>query len=360
MDLGAGRLTGSREPAAPPGSVDGAHGVRGGVSLDLDGICRRPPFEAILRAMRPVDHPAERGWRVVEERHRTPVGAWRIVLALPEDPRLHPVEAVWASEGIDCFQGEEILPRSRTEVLFCLGGRHWLRDRETPERDRAFERTFVSGLQRGPLLVESPSAPTMAGVRLRPEGVAAFLRDTPSSIAEAVVDLDDILGSAIDRLRDQVASTSDLRVRTLLLAAAVARHLDSAPGASDAVRGALHAVHSSRGTVPIRELVRTSGHSHRWLTERFRSEVGMTPKTYSRLVRFESAFERLGSLESVHWGELALDAGYYDQAHLARDFRELAGTTPTEVFRRRAPDGLGLLLEDDVKIPRSVPASTSS
>lgn len=86
----------------------------------------------------------------------------------------------------------------------------------------------------------------------------------------------------------------------------------------------------------------------------------MTPKTYSRLVRFESAFERLGSFESVHWGEFALDAGYYDQAHLARDFRELAGTTPTEVFRRRAPDGLGLLLEDDVNIPRSVPASTSS
>jgi AraC-like DNA-binding protein len=101
--------------------------------------------------------------------------------------------------------------------------------------------------------------------------------------------------------------------------------------------------------MPIRELVRATGYSHRWLTERFRAEVGLAPKAFARVVRFENAFERLGRLDRVRWAEFALDCGYYDQAHLVRDFREMAGATPTEVFRRRAPDGLGLLSEEDAE-----------
>jgi len=302
--------------------------------------------------MRPVRGPAERGWRVVEEAASTAVGSWRVVLAVPEGPLAAQVEAVWASEAFDCFEEEEILPRSRTEVLFCLGDRHWLRDRSGLDGDRAFETSFVSGLQRRPLHVRSPATTCMAGIRLKPAGVAAFLRDTPSGIADEVIELDGVLGSQVEALREQVAGTRDLRRRALLLAAAVTRRLESAPGPSDAVRLALEAIGASRGGVGIRELVRSTGRSHRWLTERFRAEIGLTPKAYARLVRFEAAYEEICRLDRVRWAELALDAGYYDQSHLVRDFRELAGATPTEVFRRRAPDGLGLLTEEEAALLR--------
>jgi len=310
--------------------------------------------------MRPVRRPAEHGWRVVDETASTAVGGWRIVLALPEGPLARRVEAVWASEGFDCFEEEEILPRSRTEVLFSLGDRHWLRDRMRPERDRAFERSFVSGLQRRPLHVQSPPTSRMAGVRLKPEGVAAFLRDTPSAIAGAVVELDDVLGPEVDRLREQIASTRDLRRRALLLAAAVARHLEPARALSEAVLFALDVLHASRGGAPVGELVRASGYSHRWLTERFRSEVGLAPKAYARLVRFEAAFDELCRVDRVRWADFALDAGYYDQAHLVREFHDLAGATPTEVFHRRAPDGLGLLTEEEAALLRPAPDQARS
>ena len=309
--------------------------------------------------MKPVRGPAGHGWRVIEDAASTPIGSWRTVLALPQGPLARRVEAVWASEGFDCFEEEEILPRSRTNVLFGLGERHWLRDPTTPERDRAFDGSFVSGLQGRPLHVQSPPASRMAGVRLKPEGAAAFLRDTPSAIAGEVVGLDEILGPEVDRLREQIASTRDLRERALLLAAAVARHLEPAPGPPDAVRFALDVLHASRGAAPIRELVRASGHSHRWLTEQFRAEVGLAPKAYARLVRFEAAFDALCALDKVRWAEFALDAGYYDQAHLVRDFRELAGATPSEVFRRRAPDGLGLLSDEEAMRLRAGPQARS-
>jgi AraC-like DNA-binding protein len=295
----------------------------------------------------PVTRPAERGWQLVEDRQETPVGRWRVVLALPRGPLAERVEAVWASEGVDSFEEEEILPRTRTEILFALGERHWLRGHEPSGGDRAFETSFVSGLQQRPLHVVSPATSAMAGVRLRPAGAAAFLRDTPSAVAGAVVDLDLVLGGRVERLRERLAATRDLHTRALLLAAAVERHLEAAPSLAPAVCAALAALHASGGAQPIRELVRASGYSHRYLTRRFEAEIGLTPKVYARLVRFERAFARLQTLERVRWAELALDCGYYDQAHLVREFRELAGATPTEVFRRRAPDGLGLLTEQD-------------
>ncbi len=297
--------------------------------------------------MIPARGPAEHGWRLVDQSVETPVGCWRIVLAFPDGPLARRVEAVWTSEGQGCFAEEEILPRTRTEVLFCLGDRHWLRDRGDAARDRVFSTSFVSGLQRSPLHVASPPDSAMAGVRLRPEGVAAFLRDTPSAIAGAVVELDSILGPEVENLRAQIVTSRDLRRRTLLLAAAVARHLEPSAALSPAVDFVLEALLASRGGAPIRDLVRASGYSHRWVTERFRSEVGLAPKAFARVARFESAFERLNQLTTVRWAEFALDFGYADQAHLVHDFNELAGASPTEVFRRRAPDGLGLLNEHD-------------
>lgn len=297
--------------------------------------------------MKPVAAPAVEGWQIVDERQETPVGRWRIVLALPCGPLAERVEAVWASEGQDVFEEEEILPRTRTEILFALGDRHWLRDHRGPGDHQAFETSFASGLQQRPLRVVSPGSSAMAGVRLKPEGVAAFLRDTPSAIAGDVVDLDAILGADVERLRAQIVGTRDLRERALLLATAVARHLEPTPTLSDPVRFALATLHATGGAATIRELVRATGFSHRYVTRRFLAEVGLTPKSYARLVRFERAFERLQRLERVRWSEFALDCGYFDQAHLVREFREMAGATPTEVFRRRAPDGLGLLTEED-------------
>lgn len=296
--------------------------------------------------MQPARAPVARGWRTIEQSASTPVGRWRIVLAFPEGPLSDRVESVWSSEGVDCFEEEEILPRSRTEVLLSMGDTHWLHDRNDRRRDRAFGTSFISGLQQRPLHVRSPGTTSMAGIRLRPEGVAAFLRDTPSAIAGEVIELDAILGPDVESLRDQVASARSLGERTRLLAAAVEAHFDRAAALSDEVRFALSALHASRGAVAIGDVVRASGYSHRHLTERFRAEVGLAPKAYARLIRFEAAFERLQQMKSVRWAEFALDCGYYDQAHLVREFRELAGTTPTEAFRRKAPDGLGLLIED--------------
>ena len=86
---------------------------------------------------------------------------------------------------------------------------------------------------------------------------------------------------------------------------------------------------ATRGAVPIGRLADEVGWSHRHLIARFRQQVGLPPKTAARLVRFDGVWRRLDQRQPPDWGLVAAEAGYADQAHLIRDFREFTGTTPT-------------------------------
>lgn len=100
---------------------------------------------------------------------------------------------------------------------------------------------------------------------------------------------------------------------------------------SAAVLGAWSALVASGGRASVGELARDLGWSRRHLTERFTREVGVAPKTYARVVRFDRARELIATAGGRSLARVALDAGYYDQAHLNRDFRELAGAPPTQL-----------------------------
>jgi AraC-like DNA-binding protein len=71
-----------------------------------------------------------------------------------------------------------------------------------------------------------------------------------------------------------------------------------------------------------------AGLSRRRFTQLFREQIGLTPKLYCRVQRFQNALQQIASGASVHWAQLALAAGYCDQAHLAHEFRDFSGLSP--------------------------------
>jgi len=94
----------------------------------------------------------------------------------------------------------------------------------------------------------------------------------------------------------------------------------------------------SGGELSIRELAHETGWSRQHLTHRFRAEFGLTPKLATRVVRFDRARRMLQSVPSfVSIAQVAAACGYYDHAHLDRDFVELAGCTPTELLAEELP-----------------------
>jgi transcriptional regulator GlxA family with amidase domain len=99
------------------------------------------------------------------------------------------------------------------------------------------------------------------------------------------------------------------------------------------VRYAWRTLLATGGAVPVAELARETGWSARHLDNRFRAEIGLTPKAAARVIRFDRArrllMRRVGAGGAPALADLAAVGGYYDQAHLAREFRGLAGLPPS-------------------------------
>jgi AraC-like DNA-binding protein len=127
--------------------------------------------------------------------------------------------------------------------------------------------------------------------------------------------------------------------------AAVERILLRSLGRADerqCVSAALDGIARSRGQVEIRALAADAGVSKRYLERMFQERVGIGPKAFARIVRFQRVLNTTGA----NWAAVAAEAGYFDQAHLARDFKAFTGESPAAWARRRETLPQGAFLQD--------------
>jgi AraC-like DNA-binding protein len=91
----------------------------------------------------------------------------------------------------------------------------------------------------------------------------------------------------------------------------------------------------SNGACPVGDVVQRIGLSSRRFVDLFRAEVGLSPKVYCRIRRFNEALRRVEQLTDVDWVDVALSCGYFDQAHFNHDFRAFSGVSPSTYLRHR-------------------------
>lgn len=115
--------------------------------------------------------------------------------------------------------------------------------------------------------------------------------------------------------------------------------LDDARSPVPSVTRALGRLRETAGRVPVGALAAEIGCSHRHLIAQFRDQVGVPPKLLGRILRFEHVISLVDSRTEMGWAEIGQVCGYYDQAHLIRDFNQFAGSPPGDFARRRLPDG---------------------
>ena len=226
-------------------------------------------------------------------------------------------------------------------LIIGLGPALEMLDPARPAERGELRRTFVAGLHAGPALMEHAGAQEGIELRLAPP-VARMLLGMPlSELADRVVDLEDVLGSAGGELPEQLAQTPSWADRFDVLDAALTRRMAEATAPRADMLRAWRALRDSEGRVGTGALATDLGCSRRHLARRFREEVGLAPKTFARVLRFGRVTRRLRGAQPGRLAEIAQDCGYYDQAHLNRDFRQFAQLTPTEYTARLIDVGLG-------------------
>lgn len=197
--------------------------------------------------------------------------------------------------------------------------------------------SFVAAPHHEHAVVESLDGQHCVELRLTPLGAhlaCGLPLDELSGRTVAVQDVWDDADELIERLHDAPSWPA----RFDLLDGWLAGRLAAARPLAPEVERAWWRLVETHGAIPIAELVRDSGWSRRHFAARFAAHAGLAPKTFARVLRFARAADLLGR-PGHSLCEIALACGYYDQAHLNRDFRQFAGCTPTELIAKRLPAG---------------------
>jgi AraC-like DNA-binding protein len=193
---------------------------------------------------------------------------------------------------------------------------------------------FLMGTHGAATILEGDCAPSYLEVWLGPLGAYTLLGLPMDQLGGHTVDLVDVLGPAGRRLGEQLRDAPTWAQRFALLDGFLLRRLSDGPRPAPEVGWAWQRLLATGGAVPIGQLAREVGWSHRHLIARFRQQIGLAPKTAARLVRFDRVWRRLDDHRPPDWADLAREAGYSDQAHLVREFHQFTGTTPTALTRR--------------------------
>ncbi len=198
--------------------------------------------------------------------------------------------------------------------------------------------TLLGGLHSAPALIRHAGAQSGIQLALKPPGVRALLGLPAGELADLDVPAEAVLGRVGAELRDRVRGAAGWPERFAVLDEILLRQLltgkDGGPAAPE-VLWSWRQLLRAGGSVRVADLAAGTGWSGRHLASRFRAEIGLTPKAAARVIRFDRArkllVSRLTPGDSGHGlADLAAETGYFDQAHLAREFRALAGVPPSQ------------------------------
>lgn len=191
----------------------------------------------------------------------------------------------------------------------------------------------VAGPDTGPRIAP-PHDGAAVGVRLRP-GAATTFGTSAAALRDEHPSAEELWGAAGRRLTERVAEAADDRARLDLLVGAVAAGAAGAPAIDPAVTSTVARLALGRSSV--RAAASAAGVGERQLRRRFLEHVGYGPKTLDRVLRLQR-FLLLAITTDDDLAGLAAGAGYADQAHLGREARALAGTTPARLVADRRPE----------------------
>jgi AraC-like DNA-binding protein len=220
---------------------------------------------------------------------------------------------------------QRVLPDGCMDIIVARHG-------GTDEERDAFAITAVGAMTR---YLDATPLPMRLGVRFQPGMAAPFLRASGPAIRDLEVPLEDLWGREGHRLLGRIARASSTSDRVAVLDGWLRERLASAPCEDADVLAVVHDILARGGGGPVRAAMRASLRSERQLRRTFESAVGLSPKRFARIVRMQDALRR-STARPARWVDVALDAGYYDQAHMIAEFRMLTGRTPTELAATRA------------------------
>jgi AraC-like DNA-binding protein len=240
------------------------------------------------------------------------------------------VKCYWMLSGeAEDYDPEGIAPDGSVEMVFNLAApfmRHYQQGRTELQ-----PASLIVGQMGNSVVVQPTGRVEILGVRFHPHGFYRFIRQAIDEFTDKILDCVDVWGRSIrlleERIREAPGPTQQIAILETFLLGLIEGH--KSPGKTyQCIGTAVQLVQASAGLQPVERIAQAVGMSARHLERQFKSIVGLSPKSFERIVRFQHAL-KLVQNGGVQGAGIAIDCGYYDQAHFIRDFKRFTGHPPS-------------------------------
>jgi AraC-like DNA-binding protein len=258
----------------------------------------------------------------------------------PVFPLDHFVESLIYFEGMSIPHSlERFLPDGNTEIIIDLTDQpQHIYDNKTLQQIQTCRYAWISGVRTQPITIPSGRDSRMLIVAFKKGKAFPFYPFPISELTDAVAEADLVFGKKFLDLREQLLTSRSVKRMFQLVEMFLLQQAGNALPTDGAAQCIEYAVSNMIRKPTLRRLHQLSekiGYSKKHFIALFRQQVGVLPKQYLRIMRFQNVVNTMENNESLPWRDVALESGYYDQAHFIHDFKRFSGFTPSEYIRRK-------------------------
>jgi AraC-like DNA-binding protein len=234
---------------------------------------------------------------------------------------------------------DRFLPDGNTELIMDLLDKpQYIHHNDTFEVIQSCTRAWVSGVRTQPITIPAGTGNRLIVIAFKKGAAHPFYSFPMNELRDSVVPADLIFGNRICKLREQLLHAHSIpemfHYVELFLIETAGDKLHANP-ISACVQHAIAEITLQPHRLNFQRLSDHIGYSQKHFIDLFTRQVGVTPKQYLRIMRFQRAICEVERAISVDWGQLAHQSGFYDQAHLIHDFKQFSGFTPNEYLQRK-------------------------
>ncbi|MCB0698817.1 MAG: helix-turn-helix transcriptional regulator [Chitinophagales bacterium] len=225
---------------------------------------------------------------------------------------------------------ERVVPTGHAFIIFELDGytRHTF-DNDTLKPNGTFTKVWISGLHRNYLSISAHTDSSMFVIQFKPHGAYPFLHKHMIELAEKIVPAEEVLGDDILHLRDDITSATTPNEKFGLAEQWLKQRYKPELNPSTDLLDIINRL-QQEPVSNLNNIIEHFPHSQKHLIDLFKKYLGLTPKYYQRILRFNEIMQRIQHKEKVAWTDIAYSCGYSDQSHFIKEFKHFSGFNPKE------------------------------
>ncbi|MCB0278709.1 MAG: helix-turn-helix transcriptional regulator [Calditrichaeota bacterium] len=232
---------------------------------------------------------------------------------------------------------ERLLSDGSANIIFCLDQQdRYIFNNQSLEKDQKCTRVWLSGMHSNFLSISAGSLnSSMLVIRFHAGGSYPFIQMPIIDLNNLVVDAELVFGQEILDLYEQLCEDSDAQSKFRLVENWLMKRLQRCLLPETVIQYAVQHIKQSPSLESLKQISDQCGYSQKQFIHLFKKHIGLSPKAYQRIIRFNQVLQEIERHRHINWSQLVYDCGYYDQAHFIKEFKLFSGMNPSQFLAER-------------------------